>query len=68
MKSQLEKGKPKLLRFLREQLNNYGIQLEIIVNETIQKKFVYTPQEKYDKLKEKNPLLEKLKQTFELDL
>ncbi|CAM1340250.1 DNA polymerase III subunit gamma/tau [Tenacibaculum aestuarii] len=68
MKSQLEKGKPKLLRFLREKLNNYGIQINVKVNETIEKKFAYTPQEKYDKLKEKNPLLEKLKSTFGLDV
>ncbi|CAM1347459.1 DNA polymerase III subunit gamma/tau [Tenacibaculum crassostreae] len=68
MKSQLEKGKPKLLRFLREKLNNYGIQINVKVNETIEKKFAYTPQEKYDKLKEKNPLLEKLKNTFGLDV
>ena len=68
MKSQLERGKSKLTRFLREKLNNYGIQIEVIVNETVEKKFAYTPQEKYDKLKEKNPLLEKLKNTFGLDL
>ncbi|WP_417799813.1 DNA polymerase III subunit gamma/tau [Tenacibaculum sp.] len=68
MKSQLEKGKPKLLRFLREKLNNYGIQINVIVNETVEKKFAYTPQEKYDKLKEKNPLIEKLKSTFGLDV
>ncbi|MDX8554666.1 DNA polymerase III subunit gamma/tau [Tenacibaculum sp. 1B UA] len=68
MKSQLEKGKPKLLRFLREKLNNYGIQINVIVNETVEKKFAYTPQEKYNKLKEKNPLIEKLKNTFGLDV
>ncbi|MCT4698745.1 DNA polymerase III subunit gamma/tau [Tenacibaculum haliotis] len=68
MKSQLERGKSKLTRFLREKLNNYGIQIEVIVNETVEKKFAYTPQEKYEKLKEKNPILEKLKSTFGLDL
>lgn len=68
MKNQLEKGKPKVLKFLRERLNNYGISVTIEVNETVEKKFAYTPQEKYEKLKEKNPLLEKLKQTFGLDL
>ncbi len=68
MKNQLERGKPKLLRFLREKLNNYGIKIQIVVNESVEKKFAYTPQEKYEKLKEKNPLLEKLKNTFGLDL
>ncbi|CAM1341825.1 DNA polymerase III subunit gamma/tau [Tenacibaculum amylolyticum] len=68
MKSQLEKGRPALLRFLRERLNNYGIQITIEVNEVVEKKFAYTPHEKYQKLKEKNPLLEKLKNTFGLDI
>ena len=68
MQDQFKKGRPKLLKFLREKLNNYGISIESKVNETIEKKFAYTPQEKYNKLKEMNPLLEKLRQTFELDL
>ncbi|TCI85094.1 DNA polymerase III subunit gamma/tau [Tenacibaculum sp. M341] len=68
MKNQLERGKPKILRFIRERLNNYGIQITIEVNEVVEKKFAYTPQEKYEKLKEKNPLLEKLKNTFGLDI
>lgn len=68
MKAQLERGKSKLTRFLREKLNNYGIQIKVVVNETVEKKFAYTPQEKYEKLKGINPLLEKLKNTFGLDL
>jgi DNA polymerase-3 subunit gamma/tau len=68
MSSQLEREKPKLNKYLREALNNYGIVIEIIVSETVTKKFVYTPQEKYDKLLEMNPLLGKLKAAFKLDL
>ncbi|WP_435415117.1 DNA polymerase III subunit gamma/tau [Polaribacter aestuariivivens] len=68
MQDQFHKGRPKLLKFLRENLNNYGITIETILNEAVEKKFAYTPQEKFNKLKEKNPLLEKLRQTFELDL
>lgn len=68
MRTQLESGKPALVRFLREELNNYGILLNINVNETVAKKFAYTPQEKFNKLKEKNPLLEELKKKFGLDL
>jgi DNA polymerase-3 subunit gamma/tau len=68
MQDQFRKGRPKLLSFLREKLNNYGIDIIVVLNETVEKKFAYTPQEKYNKLKEKNPLLEKLRQTFELDL
>lgn len=68
MKDQLKQGMPKLLKHLRESLNNYGISLNVLVNETVEKKFAYTPQEKYNKLKEKNPMIEKLKDRFQLDL
>ena len=68
MEDQLKLGKPKLIKFLRESLNNFGITIKVVVNETVEKKFAYTPQEKYNKLKEKNPLLKKLKDTFQLDL
>ena len=68
MEDQLKSGKPKLLKFLRESLNNYSITINVTVNETVEKKFAYTPQEKYNKLKEKNPHIEKLKDTFQLDL
>ncbi len=68
MGEQLQRGRTDLLGFLREKLNNYQISLDIKINETVEKKFAYTPQEKFDKLKKKNPLLEKLKQTFQLDL
>ena len=68
MKAQLKIGKPKLLKFLREVLNNFSITITVIVNETIEKKFAYTPQEKYNKLLEKNSSLKSLKDTFQLDL
>ena len=68
MEDQLRQGKPKLMKHLRESLNNYGISLQVLVNETVEKKFAYTPQEKYSKLKEKNSLIEKLKDSFQLDL
>jgi len=68
MGDQLQRGKNLLLQFLREKLNNYHIRLDIKVNETIEKKFAYTPLEKFTKLKEKNPLIEKLRTTFQLDM
>ena len=68
MQDQFKKGRPKLMNFLREKLNNYGIAIVVLLNEAVEKKFAYTPDEKYKKLKEKNPLLEKLRQAFELDL
>ena len=68
MKEQLKIGKPKLLKFLRASLNNFSINITVIVNETVEKKFAYTPQEKYHKLLEKISSLKSLKDTFQLDL
>ncbi len=68
MEEQFRKGRASLLNFLREKLNNFGIKILVSVNETVEKKFAYTPLEKFKKLKEKNPLLEKLRQSFELDM
>ncbi len=68
MSGQVEKERPKLMKHLRESLNNFGISLSIIVNEKVTKKFAYTPQEKYSKLLEKNPALALLKEAFKLDL
>lgn len=68
MKDQFLRNQPKLLKYLRDKLNNYGISIDLVLNEQKEKQFAYTPLEKFNKLKEKNPLLEKLRQTFELDL
>ncbi|MDP5105871.1 MAG: DNA polymerase III subunit gamma/tau [Polaribacter sp.] len=68
MQDQFKKGRPNLLNFLREKTNNYGISIQVKLNETVEKKFAYTPLEKFNKLKEKNPLLEKLRKSFELDM
>lgn len=68
MAGQLDRAKPKLLKFLRESFNNYGLSIKVIINEAVEKKLVYTNQDKYEKLKEKNPLIQKLKNTFGLDV
>ena len=68
MEDQFRKGRPKLLNFLREKANNYGITIHVKLNESVEKKFAYTPLEKFNKMKENNPLLEKLRQAFELDM
>ncbi len=68
MKADLERNKNKLIGFLREKLNNYGISLNVLVNEEARKKYAYTPQEKYEKMKAKNPNLALLRKTFDLDL
>jgi DNA polymerase III subunit gamma/tau len=68
MSDQVEREKPKLLAHLRKDFNNYALSISVIVNETVTKKFAYTPQEKYTKMLEKNPVLAKLKDTFKLDI
>ncbi|WP_034058695.1 DNA polymerase III subunit gamma/tau [Lacinutrix jangbogonensis] len=67
-KVEVERQSFDLLQFLRKSLKNYDISLNIDVNEEMQKKFAYTPDEKYEKLKEKNPNIELLRKTFDLDL
>jgi DNA polymerase-3 subunit gamma/tau len=68
MKDQLERAKGSLLKYLRENLNNFKVDIVIDVNEEVVKKYAYTPDEKYQKLKEKNSAIELLKKTFDLDL
>ncbi|MCD6544432.1 MAG: hypothetical protein J7K34_07970 [Flavobacteriaceae bacterium] len=68
MKAELLKVKPKVLRYIRQKLNNFSIDFDITVNEETAKKFAYTPQEKYELLKEKNEALALLKKTFNLEL
>src|SRR5690554_4871680 len=68
IKTELERAKFELLQFLRENLNNHNIDLDITVNEKVEKKYAYSPREKFDKLKEKNSAIEKLRQEFDLDI
>ncbi len=68
MKLELERIQYNLMGFMKEKLQNTHIQLNISVNEKAEKKFAFTSIEKYEKLREKNPLLEKLRSTFDLDV
>ena len=68
MKRDLERGQNPLMAYLKKRLKNSLISLEIEVNESTAKKYAFTNIEKYNKLKEKNPLIEKLRSTFDLDI
>lgn len=68
MKKEIELEQGSLMAYLKEKLRNTDLQLEIMVNEEVSRKYAFTPIEKYNKLKEKNPLIEKLKETFDLDI
>lgn len=68
MKEQLDRAKQPLLKFLREKLNNFKLDIVVDVNEEETKRYAYTPDEKYQKLREKNSAIELLKNTFDLDI
>ncbi len=67
-KVELERHQGQLLSFIRKKLNNYKVGLEISVNEEIEKQYVFSPQDKYKRFREKNPAIETLKNTFDLDI
>ncbi len=67
MKKEIEREQNLLLDHLKQKLNNHSIELHITVNEETAKKFAFTPQEKYEKLREKNPAIELLRKEFDLD-
>jgi DNA polymerase-3 subunit gamma/tau len=68
MKKEVEREQMGLLQYLRSNLNNYQIALKITVNEEIAQQYAFTPEEKYQKLREKNPALDLLRKTFDLEL
>ncbi|TWO32854.1 DNA polymerase III subunit gamma/tau [Seonamhaeicola sediminis] len=67
-KLEIERNQYDLLGFIRKSLNNFDIDLAITVNEVMEKQYAYTPIEKFEKLKEKNPNIELLKKAFNLDV
>jgi len=67
-KVEIERHQYELLGYLRKELNNFNIDLSISVNEELEKQYAYTPKEKYDKLKKKNPYIDTLRKTFDLDI
>ena len=68
MESQLLMHKPRILKVIREKLDNYSVDLLIDVNEVAEKRYAYTPQEKYEKLKEKNPFITEFRKKLDLDI
>lgn len=68
IKVEVEREKQELLDHLRLSLSNYEIDLSMEVVESEIKRYAYTPREKFEKLKEKNPLIENLRKEFDLDV
>jgi hypothetical protein len=67
-KIDFESEKYDLLTFLRSHLHNHEITIDVVVNETVENKFAFTAQDKFNRLNQLNPNLELLRKTFELDL
>ena len=67
-KVELENEKKQLLIYLRENLKNNEVYMEINVDESIQEKLVYTDKDKYELMKKKNPDIEILKDSFNLSI
>ena len=67
IKNELDNIKSDLLFFLTNELKNEKIKIDFILNEKIIIKKAYTFEEKYKKLYEINPKIDKLKKEFGLD-
>ena len=67
-KIDFEREMNELLGYLRGKLHNHDITIEVRVNETIQSKKAFTPQDKYNRMLELNPNLAELKRLFDLEL
>lgn len=68
MKKEIERAQSGVLNFLKKELNNYSIHLKITVSEEVAKQFAFTPEEKYEKLREKNSNVDLLRATLDLDI
>lgn len=56
------------LDFVRKELNNYAFDFTTAINKNTSTKKAYTPEEKYTKMIEKNPILATLKQKLDLEI
>lgn len=69
IKSEIVANEYNLMQFLKNQLKNYSIALEIVVNERdFRPKTAFTPQDKYNRLLETNPILEQFRKEFNLNI
>lgn len=68
-KISFDENKYELVNYLRKRLNNYGIEINITVNEEIKlAKKVFDSKDKYQHLSEINPEIELLREIFDLEL
>lgn len=67
-KTDLESEVPNLLGHLKGHLRNHNIKIEISVNETIQAKKLFDKKDIFMHMVEKNPTIELLRKTFDLNI
>ncbi|CAM3551328.1 DNA polymerase III subunit gamma/tau [Flavobacterium gelidilacus] len=67
-KEEFLSGCVELIGYLRGKLHNHDIAINVKINETVEKKYAFTPDDKYERLKEINPAIELLRKTFDLDV
>ena len=67
-KVDFDNNKLELVGYLRGKLHNHDIVVETFVNESVEKKYAFTPEERFERLKALNPALEILRKTFDLDV
>ena len=66
-KKEIDSGKENLIKFLRAELKNDIIELDITVDKNISKEYYSTPQEKFEKISKLNPLVDQFKNDLKLD-
>lgn len=64
----INEDKMNLLGYLRKELSNYSIQLQLVMIQGEDKTNLYTATDRYKRLLEKNPAINKFRQTFDLDI
>lgn len=67
-KVELEREFTEFVPYLRTSLQNHDLSINVIVDEKTEKNFIYTADEKYERLKEINPMIDLLRQEFDLDV
>ena len=67
-KKEIDLDRENICDFLRSNLKNDQIVLEVNIDESMNKEYYSTPQEKFDKLNEINPILNEFKKDLKLDL
>jgi DNA polymerase-3 subunit gamma/tau len=64
----INEDKMTFLGYLRKELNNYSIQLNLVMTTVEDKTNLYTASDRYKRLSEKNPIINKFRQAFDLDV